>query len=160
TARAPSVRAVSYPGARDTIPPMTEQRVGASVDELLPGSQQDVDRLGSLVEAAGRLLGTLDLDAVLPEVLVLPPEMLEADAYALWRPDPSSGRWSINASAGLSAQYVSVAPTTLGANQPSVDEPLVIADISAAAWLTPAHRAAHAAEGTRAMLVVPLRHRE
>src|SRR5215470_12089408 len=100
---------------------MTEYRVGASVDELLPGNQHDVDRLGSLVEAAGRLLGTLDLDAVLPEVLVL-------------------------------------APAALGANQPAVDEPLVISDISGARWLTEAHRAAHAAAGTRAMLVVPLRH--
>jgi signal transduction histidine kinase len=138
---------------------MTEHRAGASVDELLPGNQHDVDRLGSLVEAAGRLLGTLDLDAVLPEVLVLAQETLEADAYALWRPDPASGRWSIHASSGLSPQYVSDAPAALGANQPAVDEPLVISDISGARWLTEAHRAAHAAAGTRAMLVVPLRHR-
>ena len=51
-----------------------------------------------LVEAAGRLFGTLDLDAVLPDVLALAQSTLEADAYSLWRHDPDLDAWSMQAS--------------------------------------------------------------
>ena len=68
---------------------MTEQIVGPSVDELLPGQAQEIARLGMLVEAAGRLFGTLDLDAVLPDVLDLAQSTLAVDAYSLWRRDPT-----------------------------------------------------------------------
>ena len=40
-----------------------------------------------------------------------------------------------------------------------LDEPIVVADIASAKWLTPEHKAAHASEGTRSMIAVPLHHR-
>jgi PAS domain S-box-containing protein len=139
---------------------VTEQIVGHSVDELLPGQTQEIARLGMLVEAAGRLFGTLDLDAVLPEVLELAQATLAADAYALWRRDLDTNTWGVQASSGLSDAYVAAAPAALDGNDNVValDKPIVVEDIAAAQWLTPEHRDAHAAEGTRAFLAAPLSH--
>ena len=111
---------------------MTEQIVGPSVDELLRRQEEEIARLGMLVEAAGRLFGTLDLDTVLPEVLALAQTTLEADAYALWRRDPVSDRWSLQASSGLSDAYVAAAPRAIEGGQVSVslDNPIVANDIA------------------------------
>ena len=134
--------------------------MGPSVDELLPGQTQEIARLGMLVEAAGRLFGTLDLDAVLPEVLGLAQSTLAVDAYSLWRRDPEQNRWHLHASSGLSEAYVAAAPSAIEGNENVValDKPIVVDDVSTADWLTPEHRAAHAAEGTRSFLAAPLRH--
>jgi hypothetical protein len=80
---------------------VTEQIVRPSVDELLPGQTQEIERLGMLIDAAGRLFGTLDLDTVLPEVLDLARATLAVDAYSLWRRDPDRNTWAVQASAGL-----------------------------------------------------------
>src|SRR5215475_6599651 len=101
-----STNSCAFRQQRFTISEVTEQMVGPSVDELLPGQTQEIARLGMLVEAAGRLFGTLDLDAVLPEVLELARSTLAVDAYSLWRLDPEQNRWFLQASSGLSATYV------------------------------------------------------
>jgi PAS domain S-box-containing protein len=140
---------------------VTEQIVGPSVDELLSRQAEEIARLGTLVEAAGRLFGTLDLEAVLPEVLELARATLEADAYALWHRNSLDGRWSLQAASGLSDEYVAAAQAVVGEQRSdlSLDAPLVASDIAATEWLTPEHKAAHAAAGNRAFLAVPLRHR-
>ena len=74
-----------------------------------------------LVEAAGRLFGTLDLDAVLPDVLDLAQSTLAVDAYALWRRDPDHDTWTLQASAGLSPEYVAAAPAAIDGNESVVD---------------------------------------
>jgi PAS domain S-box-containing protein len=148
--------------SRDTgyDPGVAEQIVGLPVDDLVPRQEQEIARLEMLVEAAGRLLGTLDLDAVLADVLRLAQSTLDADAYALWRRDPREGVWSLYASSGLSDDYVARAPAAVVGNEDMpVEGPLVASDIASTDWLTPEHKAVHAAEGTRAMLVVPLRDR-
>jgi len=139
---------------------VAEQIVGPSVDELLREQQEELARLGTLVEAAGRLLGTLDLETVLPDVLALAQATLEADAYAIWRRDPVDGRWSLQASSGLSPEYLSAAPEAIEGNRSvvSFEGPIVASDIAATNWLTSEHKEAHAAEGTRALLAMPLRH--
>jgi signal transduction histidine kinase len=139
---------------------VTEQIVGPSVDELLRRQEEEISRLGTLVEAAGRLFGTLDLDAVLPDVLGLAQATLEADAYALWRRHLADDRWSLQASSGLSAAYVAAAPGALEGRRstPPLDGPLIASDVASTEWLTDEHKRAHAAEGTRAFLAVPLRH--
>jgi len=40
----------------------------------------------------------------------------------------------------------------------SLDGPIVVGDIASTEWLTPAHKEAHAAEGNKAFLAVPLHH--
>src|SRR3954467_15123798 len=151
----------TFPSPVTTVSPVTEQIVGHSVDELLPGQTQEIARLGMLIEAAGRLFGTLDLDAVLPDVLDLAQSTLAVDAYSLWRRDPDRNTWSLQASAGLSAEYVAAAPAAIQGNESVVDldAPIVLNDIPSVTWLTPEHKAAHAAEGTVAMIAAPLHHR-
>ena len=140
---------------------MTEQIVGPSVDEHIQKQGEEIARLAMLVEAAGRLLGTLDLAAVLPDVLELAQSTLDADAYALWRVDQRDGRWTVQASAGLSDAYVAAASAAIDGDRGDValDRPLIVNDVASAEWLTDEHKAAHAAEGTRSFLVEPLRNR-
>ncbi len=139
---------------------MTEQIVGPSFDELIQRQGEENARLGALVEAAGRLLGTLDLAAVLPDVLKLAQSTLEADAYALWLRDPRDDSWTVEASSGLSETYVAAAMAAIDGNRSAVslDRPLFATDIAATQWLTDDHKAAHAAEGTRSFLAEPLHH--
>jgi PAS domain S-box-containing protein len=119
-------------------------------------------RLRVLLEASSTLLGSLNVEAMLPEVLELSRRTLAADAYAMWRYDESRDSWNIAVHFGLSDTYVASAeravqgrPTTV-----SLTEPMVAEDIAVTDWLTPALRAAHAAEGNRSMLAAALRYGE
>ena len=137
--------------------------MGAPLDELFREQQEELARLGRLVQEAGHLLATLDLDTLLPRVLELAQRTLEADAYALWRRDASSDVWTLQASDGLSDTYIATAERAIRGNDGRVvalDKPLVAADIASADWLTSEHREAHAAEGTQAFLALPLEHRD
>jgi signal transduction histidine kinase len=139
---------------------VAERVLGDAVGDLFSGGEE-VARLELLVDAAGRLFDTLDLDEVLPEVLALARDTLAADAYSLWSRDPVGDTWSLRASDGLSPEYVNAAPLAIQGNTSriSLDGPLVVDDIAATEWLNDEHKAAHAAEGTHAMLAMPLRHR-
>src|SRR5438067_8864640 len=137
---------------------VAEPVVGASFDDLLLEQQEEIARLGLLVEACSRLLATLDLDALLPQVLELARRTLAADAYGLWRRSPESNEWMLQASHGLSDAYVAVAGQAIRGNENVVSTagPIVASDIAAAEWLTPPHKRAHAEPGTRAFLALPL----
>ena len=141
-------------------PRVTEQAVGAPLDELAREQQREVERLSMLVESSGRLLATLELDEVLPQVLDLARATLAADAYALWHRDTVTDEWKLETSAGLSDTYRTAASTAIRSNAASVplDGPIAVPDIGAAEWLTFEHREAHAAEGNRAFLAMPLHH--
>jgi signal transduction histidine kinase len=138
---------------------VTEQIAETPVDPLRQEQQEEIDRLGLLVEAAGTLLATLDVDEMLPQVLDLAKQTLTADGYSLWR-HPPTGEWLLQAFAGLSEAYVSAAQEAIQGNdaQVSLAGPIVASAISAVDWLTPAHKDAHAAEGNNAFLAMPLRH--
>jgi signal transduction histidine kinase len=140
---------------------VTEQLVGASVGDLLRARDEEIARLGLLVEASGRLLATLDLDAVLPQVLDLARATADADAYALWQRHPD-GKWELRASHGLSERYVERAQKSIGGadSTVSLDGPIVANDVASADWLTAEHRRAHAEEGTRSFVALPLVHQE
>ncbi len=144
-----------------TISTVAEQTVGASVDDLLQVQREEIDRLGLLVEAAGRLLATLDLEEVLPQVLGLAKQTLTADGYAMWRRRPS-GDWFLQAADGLSEGYVAAAQSAIAGNDAVVplDGPIVVGDIASTPWLTDAHKEAHAAEENKAFLSVPLHHQD
>jgi len=118
----------------------------------------EIERLRLLLEASSTLLGSLSVEAMLPEILELAGRTLAADAYALWRKDPVEGAWSVAASAGLPESYVESATAAIRGQGDAVllEEPLIAEDISTADWIGEAHRHAHQAAGTRAMLVVGL----
>ncbi len=120
----------------------------------------EIDRLRLLLEASSTLLGSLSLEAMLPEILELANRTLAADAYALWLRDDTDGSWSVAASSGLPDSYVESATAAIR-GQPeavSLDEPLVAEDLAAVEWLSPAHRKAHTEAGTRSLLVTGLRY--
>ena len=57
--------------------------------------------------------------------------------------------------------YVAASGQVIAGNENDVplDGPIIVDNVAAADWLTPEHRAAHAAEGTQAFLALPLHHR-
>jgi PAS domain S-box-containing protein len=123
---------------------------------------EDLGRLRLLLEASATLLGSLDVDAMLPEVLALAGRTLAADAYSVWRYDDATEIWSVGARAGLSDEYVAAAMSAIRGNKATVslDAPIVAEEIEETTWLTAEHRRAHAAEGTRSMMALPLRYGE
>ena len=133
--------------------------MGTSVEDLRRQQEEEIDRLGLLVEAAGRLLATLDVDSVLPQVLDLAKLTLTADGYSLWR-RRQAGDWFLQAFSGLSEEYVAASQAAIQGNDSRVplDGPIVAGDIAAVDWLTQAHKDAHAAEGNGAFLAMPLHH--
>jgi len=138
---------------------VTEQAVRVPLEDA-GEHERELERLRMLVESSGRLLATLELDELLPQVLDLARSSLAADAYALWRHDRSVGEWKLDAVSGLSDAYVTAASSAVGTSTTSVslEGPIVVPDIDATEWLTTEHRSAHASEGNRAFLAMPLTH--
>ncbi|HUY94881.1 MAG TPA: GAF domain-containing protein, partial [Terracidiphilus sp.] len=68
----------------------------------------------ALLQASAILLGRHDLPTILQEILNIAQEILAADAYALWRRMERSDRWQIEASRGLSAEYIDQSGATYG----------------------------------------------
>src|SRR3954470_12997980 len=118
----------------------------------------EIERLRLLLEASSTLLGSLRVEAMLPEILELARRTLAADAYALWRRDAGDGSWSVAAYDGLPESYVQDATAAIRGQGDAVllEQPLVAEDIATADWIGGAHRQAHEAAGTRAMLVCGL----
>jgi PAS domain S-box-containing protein len=117
-------------------------------------------RLRLLLEASSTLLGSLSVEAMLPEILDLSRRTLAADAYAMWQYDEPRDSWSIATHSGLSGTYVASAERAVQGHPTAVslEEPIVAEDIADTEWLLPTLRAAHAAEGNRSMLAVALRY--
>jgi PAS domain S-box-containing protein len=123
---------------------------------------EDLGRLRLLLEASSTLLGSLDVEAMLPDVLDLAGRTLAADGYAVWLHDEATETWRVGAHSGLSKEYVAAAVAAIRGNMATValDAPIVAEDIAETPWLTPEHRSAHAAEGTRSMMALALRYGE
>jgi PAS domain S-box-containing protein len=123
---------------------------------------EDLGRLRLLLEASSTLLGSLDIEAMLPDVLDLAGRTLAADAYAVWLHDDGTETWRVGGHAGLSDEYVANAMAAIRGNTAVVamDAPIVAEDIAETSWLTPEHRSAHAAEGTRSMMALALNYGE
>jgi PAS domain S-box-containing protein len=112
-------------------------------------------RLTLLTEATGALIGSLNLDRLLVEILALSRRLVTADAYAIWRLDRAAGRWGIAAAEGLSAEYQSAVVETLLHSQAAPSTPMVVSEIDQEPLLA-GHRALLEQEGVRSMLVLPL----
>jgi PAS domain S-box-containing protein len=123
---------------------------------------EDLARLRLLLEASSRLLGSLEVEEMLPEVLALAGRTLAADAYSVWQYDEGTGIWSVAARSGLSDEYVARAMAAIRGHTATVslEAPIIAEDIERTEWMTQEHRDAHAAEGTRSMMALPLRYGE
>jgi signal transduction histidine kinase len=119
-----------------------------------PISQAVERQLTLLIEASATLLGSPDSADVLNRLLRLARQLLEADAYTVWR-KRSGDEWQIEASEGLSAAYTGKLWDSSQGAPRLLLEPLAIEDVEQAANLK--HRvAAYRAEGIRSILLAPL----
>src|SRR5262245_64616655 len=80
----------------------------------------EAERLALLVEASRRLLGPLTPGEALEGVLGVSRQALAADAHGLWRHDPDTGAWRIEAADGLSESYRHLAAEVVGYQQATV----------------------------------------
>jgi signal transduction histidine kinase len=115
-------------------------------------------RLITLVGASSALFGSPKLEDVSSGILGLAQALLPADAYALWRLDPSARGWHVSARLGLSDRFterMSESFRTEPASGSPFLEPILADDIQA--MDLPAERLdAHREEGLASMLAVPL----
>ncbi|MCA1597122.1 MAG: PAS domain S-box protein, partial [Chloroflexi bacterium] len=111
------------------------RRAGAAVDNamLFTEAQTAIERhetveakLTLLSAATGALIGALQLEQLLERILVLARQLVAADAYAIWRREPVTERWSIAASNGISQAYCAAASEALAHSTQMPDSPLVI----------------------------------
>jgi PAS domain S-box-containing protein len=121
-------------------------------EEALRQSQQ---QLMLLVEAAGSLSASLEMDAVAGAILALSRRLVAADAYAVWRHQAAADRWGIVLASGLSEEYQRSAIPMLDPTPRLPEVPVIAEDISQVPLL--GHRRdAYEYEGIRSMLVLPL----
>ena len=108
-------------------------------------------QLRELTDALGTLLASVGGEGLAREIARAARRLVNADASSVWL--LSGTTWAVAAQEGLSDEYnheaVSGAPVDF-------DEPIQVSD-TALDSLTEQRRAAHAREGIRSMLVVPLR---
>jgi PAS domain S-box-containing protein len=133
------------------------RRAGLAVDNarLFRESQESLRLLGLLVEASGRLTGSLEPQAVRAAILDLSHRLVAADAYAIWRLSPDGSGWDMVTSAGLSDEYVRTQGRIVG-TATVLERPIVAEDALGSAPLE-ARRQGYAAEGIASLLAVPLR---
>lgn len=91
-----------------------------------PAESQSAVR--ALLQASAVLLGQHDLPGVLHEILNIAQEILAADAYSLWRKAENSNFWQIQASRGLSEQYIRESGATSG-DLTASDKPMLLDDV-------------------------------
>ncbi len=121
--------------------------------------QQQQQALELLIQASGALVSSPRTEAVLTEVLALAQRLVAADGYAVWRVDAATREWRILAAAGLSSWYQRTVLQTIQRGGTMPERPLVVEDVEQEPMLA-GHLDLHRAEGTRALLVVPLRIRQ
>ncbi len=111
------------------------------------------DRLMLLAEAAETLPVSLAAEELVPRIMDLSARLFAADAYAIWRFDPSRQIWRAIADRNLSAGYDRV----LRPSERSMpEEPFACEDVLLDPR-TASRREAYQSEGIRAMLAAPLR---
>ena len=115
-------------------------------------------RLLTLVTASGSLIGTPDLDAVLPATIRIASELVAADGYAVWRFDQTRRLWDAIVTAGVSADFMSAmrdVSTATSTRPLSFTIPLAVTDVTAEPTLE-ARVEAYRREGIHSVLIVPL----
>jgi PAS domain S-box-containing protein len=134
------------------------QRAVRARDESIALHLRMEEQLTFLVEASGALTSTLEPAAVLGSTLRLSERVLPADAYAVWRFDPSSRRWHIASASGLSEAYQHDTVQVLERTPQMREAPVVAEDVDGLPMLAE-RRAGYRSEGIRSLMSVPLRMR-
>jgi PAS domain S-box-containing protein len=120
-------------------------------------AQADLQRrLLTLVAASGTLLGTPRIEATVEGAIALARELVDADAYAIWRFEPYAMEWRTIASFGLSSEFVADVTIRQGELRDfPYPDPLVIDNLEQMPMIE-RRREAYRREGVNALLIVPL----
>ena len=117
--------------------------------------QSTEEQLMLLVEASSTLIGSLELEEMMPRILGLSMRLIAADAYALWAVDDDA-TWRVLTSAGLSPEYLADASVNVRtASTPQSLELMAIEDVRSSP-LVEDRTAAYARESIESLLVLPL----
>jgi PAS domain S-box-containing protein len=108
-----------------------------------------------LVDASAALLASLQVETVLPTVVGLARQVVDADAYAIWRFNAPSSMWQLVATEGLSEQYGKTTGNIMASTRPPVVPQIVAEDVTKEEMLE-SRLEAYRAEGIKSLLVVPL----
>ncbi|HUS16234.1 MAG TPA: GAF domain-containing protein [Chloroflexia bacterium] len=111
-------------------------------------------QLTLLVEASSNLLGTLELDQVLPTVVDVARRVVAADAYAVWQYQPRDAHWRAVCSAGLSPAYQRTTEQNYGTTLPFTA--IIQAEDVETSPALATRVAGYQQEGIRSVLAVPL----
>jgi signal transduction histidine kinase len=114
-------------------------------------------RLLALVSASKTLLVSPRVEDVVPATLTLATQVISADGYAVWRPEPGSGAWRIGAYQGISEAFAAATIAGVGADtiKATPEWPVALEDVHAGT-LAPERVALYETEGIRSLLAVPL----
>lgn len=136
---------------------LESERQARSTAEAALARHRDIEqKLTMLVNASGVLLGSLEASQVYDQTILLAKQMVAADAYAVWRADPSLSEWRIAASEGLSEEYRRQSVFLAQPGQSFGDSCIAIEDV-AEDPLTSRRKDLYAAEGIRCFLAAPMR---
>ncbi len=113
------------------------------------------EQLTVLVEASDSLLSSLQLDTVLPAILDLSRRLVAANAYGVWRFEPSTKEWRTIATAGLSEEYQQHTVQSY-VSGPVVTAPILAEDVQENPALI-GRLEMYQKENIRSLLVIPLR---
>jgi PAS domain S-box-containing protein len=115
------------------------------------------DRFDALTRASSLMREGYSVRDIAAQLIDLCARIVPADGIAIWRLDAREGRWSITASRGLSAEFVSVTlPDQAGGSSSRLlREPFIVDDPSH--WQEVSGRSAlYDGEGIQRMLVLPV----
>ena len=134
------------------------RRAGLAMDNawLFQECQETLRLLGLLVEASGRLTGSLEIGAVRVAILDLSLRLVAADAYAIWRLSLDGKEWLVADSAGLSEEYLRTQGRIPAPREPMRHEPIVAEDVRGSAQFE-SRRPGYEKEGIASLLTVPLK---
>ncbi len=131
----------------------SEQLARAESERALRIHRDLEEKLASLVEVSGSLLGSLKSEEIIPRVIELANKLLVADAYAIWRTDGE--KWRIVGSSGLSNEY---AAQVISAGEVNIQliGPISVGELRSIPELN-SRKSLYEQEGIRAFLAAPMR---
>ena len=131
-----------------------KERLLSAREETIRLNEVVQAQLASLIEASGALISGGRRDAAVKAILEIAAGLLGADAYSTWRYFPERDEWAIDASRGLSDDYVAgSAIRAAGASR--LAESMTVEDVFADQRLSNLLER-YKAEGIRSMFVAPL----
>lgn len=127
-----------------------------SAEVSVPALATDSESLRLLLQASATLLAKPDMRAVLDRILTLSRDLIQADAYAVWRLYEADNTWRVLASRGLSEAYLRMSSIPAEGLTDLSDGPIVAPDVHALLILEH-RRAIYLAEGIQSLVALPLR---